>query len=192
MKKFLFIILLFGLHSCNDGRTNASNTSERVDADTITTDTLPPGNLQEERDAVQTRKEVKRTGDDPVAAYHGRYRKIVKDKAADDCNCNCIEIAYDRATEWCIDKDKMYMSARCKKTGDNTADVYFVASSREISPDRPLPWNEFDTNTPVATLTFRPDGSAELDWLGFSKNGEVMTDYALYGKKTLEGTYKKE
>lgn len=192
MKKFLFIILLFGFQSCNEGKTTSSDTSERVDPDTITTDTLPPGNLQEERDALQTEKEVKRTGVEPVAVNQGRYRKMINDKAADDCNCNCIDIAYNRATEWCIDKDKVYMSARCKKTGDNTADVYFVASGREISPDRKIPWEEFDTNTPVATLTFQPDGSAELDWLGFSKNGEVITDYALYGKKTLEGTYKKD
>ncbi|WP_324720594.1 hypothetical protein [Salinimicrobium sp. HB62] len=191
MKKLLFIILVV-MYSCNDGKTTTSETSERVTPDSINADTLPPGNIQEERDAVQTEKEEIRTAAEPMAAYQGRYRKIVKDSAGDDCNCNCIEIAYDRATEWCIDKDKLYMSARCKKTGENTADVYFVSSSREISPDRPLPWEEFDTNTPVATLTFQPDGSATLDWLGFSSNGEVLTDYALYGKKTLEGTYKKE
>ena len=191
MKNLLFIFLVV-VYSCNDGKTTTSNSSERLDPDTISADTLPPGNLQEERDAMQTEKETIRTAAEPIAANHGRYRKMFKDKAADDCNCNCIEIAYDKATEWCIDKDKVYMSARCQKTGDNTADVYFVASSREISPDRAIPWDEFDTNTPVATLTFQPDGSAKLDWLGFSKNGEVMTDYALYGKKTLEGIYKRD
>ncbi|MHA6281359.1 hypothetical protein ACXYMT_14380 [Salinimicrobium sp. CAU 1759] len=191
MKNLLFIILVV-IYSCNDGKSNTSNTSEKIDPDTISADTLPPGNIQEERDAMQTEKEELRTAPDPIAVNHGRYRKMIKDKAADDCNCNCIEIAYDRATEWCITKDKVYMNARCQKTGDNTADVYFVGSGRELSPDRSLPWKEFDTNTPVATLTFQPDGSAKLDWLGFSKNGEVITDYALYGKKTLEGIYKKD
>lgn len=191
MKNLLFIILVV-IYSCNDGKTNTSNTSEKIDPDTISADTLPPGNIQEERDAMQTEKEELRTAPDPIAVNHGRYRKMIKDKAADDCNCNCIEIAYGRATEWCITKDKVYMNARCQKTGDNTADVYFVGSGRELSPDRSLPWKEFDTNTPVATLTFQPDGSAKLDWLGFSKNGEVITDYALYGKKTLEGIYKKD
>lgn len=192
MKKFLFILTAVAFFSCNDGKNSISDTSEKMDPDTISVDTLPPGNLQEERDAVQTDKEVPRTNVEPVANNYGKFRKIVDDKAAIDCNCNCIEISYDHPTEWCIDKDKMYINARCKKTGENTADVYFVSVSRENSPDRPLPWDEFDTDHPVATLTFQPDGSAELDWLGFSKNGELITDYALYGKKTLEGTYKKE
>jgi hypothetical protein len=192
MKKIFFIFTAVAFFSCNDGKTDSSDTSERIDPDTISADTLPPGNLQEERDAVQTDKEVALSEVEPMESNLGKYRKLVKNKPAADCSCECIEISYDRATEWCIDKDKMYINAMCKKTGDNTADVYFVSASRENSPDRVLPWNEFDTNTPVATLTFQQDGSAELDWLGFSKNGEVVTDYALYGKKTLEGTYKKE
>ncbi len=79
-----------------------------------------------------------------------------------------------------------------QKTGDNTADIYLVGPSREMHPDKPLPWADFDTDFPVATMTFQPDGSAELDWLGFAVNGEIATEYALYGKKTLEGTYQKE
>lgn len=192
MKNLLFIFTAAILFSCNDGKNRASETSERIDSDTISADTLPPGNLQEERDAVQTDKESPQPDAVAVANYSGKYRKLVENQPATDCNCNCIEISYDNATEWCIGKDKIYISARCRKTGENTADVYFVAPSREDSPDKPLPWNDFDTNSPVATLTFQPDGSADLDWLGFSKNGEVITEYALLGKKTLEGTYKKE
>lgn len=192
MKKFLFIFTAVALFSCNDGKNTASGTSESIDLDTISADTLPPGNLQEERDALQTDKEISQPSVVPVASNYGRFRKIEGDETTADCNCNCIEVSYDRPTEWCIDKDKMYISARCEKTGENTADVYFVAAARENSPDRTVPWDEFDTDTPVATLTFQPDGSAELDWLGFSKNGEVVTEYALYGKKSLEGTYTKE
>lgn len=191
MKRLFFIIAAIAFFSCNDGKSSTSEISERIDADTISADTLPPGNIQEERDAVQTGKEVPREEVQPVAG-DGKYRKIIDDNPTSDCNCNCIEIAFDRPTEWCIDKDKLYMTARCKKTGENTAEIYFVAVSRENSPDRPIPWHDFDTNTPVATVTFQSDGSAQLDWLGFTKDGEVMTDYALYGKKTLEGIYKKE
>ena len=191
MKNLLFIILIV-MSSCKDGKDNKFDTSEKIDPDTINVDSVQHGNLTEEKDAMHTETESMRTAADPITVNYGRYRKMIKDKAADDCNCNCIEIDYDRATEWCIVKDKVYISARTQKTGDNTADVYFVASSREMSPDRAFPWDEFDKNSPLATLTFQPDGSAKLDWLGFSKNGEVITDYALYGKKTLEGIYKKE
>jgi len=31
-----------------------------------------------------------------------------------------------------------------------------------------------------------------LDWKGFYIDGELAVDYAIYGKKTLEGTYKKQ
>lgn len=192
MKKLLFITMALALFSCNDGKSTTANDQGQKDPDTIPAATLPPGNLQEERDALQTEKEMPVPKAQLLTANYGKYHKIVDSKITTDCNCNCIEISYDRPTEWCIDKDKMHMKAKCKKTGENTADVYFVAVSRENSPDKPLPWKEFDTTTPVATLTFEHDGTAQLDWLGFSKNGELITEYALYGKKTLEGTYKKE
>jgi zinc D-Ala-D-Ala carboxypeptidase len=32
----------------------------------------------------------------------------------------------------------------------------------------------------------------ELDWLGFTINGDLAMDYAIFGKKTLEGQYKKK
>lgn len=191
MKKFFFIITTVAFISCNDSKNNQSESAGKADTDTITADTLPPGNIQEERDALQTTEnEMEQPEVEPVVSNNGKYRKLVDDQTATDCNS--IEISYDRPTEWCIDKDKMYINARCQKTGANTADVYFVSASRENSPDKELPWEEFDTNTPVATLTFQPDGSAELDWLGFTKNGELVTEYALYGKKSLEGTYNKE
>ncbi|NJW51869.1 hypothetical protein [Salinimicrobium oceani] len=187
MKKLILICLSVISFACNDRGRN-STTSEVADRDTISSKTQPPGNIQEERDAVQTEKEEPRI---PVA-LDGRYRKIEEESAATTCNCNCIEINFEQATEWCIDKDKIYITARTQKTGENSADVYFQAVAREMAPDRKMPWQDFDTDTPVAKLTFTPNGGAELDWLGFSTNGEISTDYALFGKKTLEGTYKKE
>lgn len=190
MSRYLFIVFTaVALTSCNDGKSNTSESTQNINPDTISVDSLPPGNIQEERDAMQTEREVPREDLEPVVTA-GKFKKVTDDNSASDCDY--IEVSYDRATRWCIDKDKMYVSARCEKTGDNTANVYFVAASEGNSPDRDMPWDEFDTNTPIATLSFQPDGSAELDWLGFSKNGEVVTDYALYGKKSLEGTYKKE
>ena len=187
MRNLILILLSVVLFGCNDQKSTTTTSSEVSDADTTTAD-LPPGNIQEERDAVQTEKEQPKI----AAVLDGRYRKLDNGDAATDCNCNCIEIDFDAPTEWCIDKDKLYITARAQKTGENSAEVYFVSASREMDPDTKLPWDEFDTDTPVATIEFTPDGGAELDWLGFAVNGEVATDYALYGKKSLEGTYKKE
>ncbi|MFD2516588.1 hypothetical protein [Salinimicrobium flavum] len=185
MKKYIVILIMVLMASCKDEKRPSNQTSER---ENIANESIPPGDIQEERDAVQTEKE------DPkkVTAINGRYRKMIDDKPAEDCSCNCIDVDFDAATEWCIVKDKVYITARSVKTGENTADLFFVAASRDEDPDRQLPWEDFDTDTPVATLEFNPDGSADLDWIGFSTDGQVATDYAIYGKKTLEGTYKKD
>lgn len=187
MRNLIFIFLSIVMFGCNDQKSTTSNAADVNKQDTTTAD-LPPGNIQEKRDGLQTEKEEPRI----AVALAGRYHKIEDDVSATDCNCNCIEINFDAPTEWCIDKDKLYITAQTKKTGDQTAAVYFVAANREIEPERKIPWADFDTDTPVANLTFTPDGGVELDWLGFAVDGEVATDYALYGKKTLEGTYKKE
>ena len=129
---------------------------------------------------------------EPVAVVDGRYRKLVDKKPAADCNCNCIEIDFDKPTEWCIVKDKVYITAQARKTGENSADLYFLGVSRENEPDRPLPWDDFDTDKPIASIAFEPNGDAEVDWTGFSVGGEIATDYAIFGKKSLEGTYKKD
>ncbi|SDL87208.1 hypothetical protein SAMN04488034_1213 [Salinimicrobium catena] len=184
MKKYFLIFLLVLFASCEEDKKSTKDYSENDQP----TESLPPGNIQKERDAVQTEKEEPKT----VATLNGKYRKMVKDQPATDCNCNCIDISFDGPTEWCIVKDKVYISARCQKTGENTADLYLVGPSRDIDPERKMPWNEFDTDMPIASIEFQPDGSAKLDWKGFSTNGKIATDYAIYGKKTLEGTYKKE
>lgn len=180
---FLLIVILA---ACEDGKKASSDYPTRGEQ---LNETLPPGNIQEERDALQTEKE------DPKAVattFTGRYRKIVKGESAVDCNCNCIEISFDSPTEWCIIKDKVYINAKCLQTGENTADLYLVNPSRDENAERPFPWDDFDTDTPIASLEFQPDGGVEVDWIGFSTDGKIATDYAIYGKKSLEGTYKKD
>lgn len=185
MKKYLIILLIAFLTSCADNNKNSNHNS---DLNERTAESIPPGNIEKERDAVQTDKEEPKI----VESLNGKYRKLIKDKPAEDCNCNCIEISFDKPTEWCIVKDKIYITARTRKTGENSADLFLVGPSKDENSDRSFPWKDFDTNTPIATIVFHPDGSADLDWKGFSTNGEIATDYAIYGKKTLEGKYKKE
>ena len=179
----LFLSLLFFCSSCGDDPKSESSAANQTQT---TTEELTPRNIQEKSAALETEKA------EPVAVLNGKYRKYIKDKPAEDCNCNCIEVDFDRPSEWCIVKDKMYISAQSKKSGENSVDLYFVKMSREESPDRPMPWKDFDINKPIASITFKPNGDAELDWKGFSINGEIATDYAILGKKTLEGTYKKD
>lgn len=106
------------------------------------------------------------------------------------CDCNCVNIDFTSTSELCLKKDELYINARFEENGNNV-NVYFVnlASS---SADDEIPWDNFETGTPIAVLSQNGNNSLKLDWKGFSINGKIAVDYALLGKKTLEGTYKKK
>lgn len=185
MKKslnLLFLGLLVFCLSC--GEENKSDASAE-NTEKSAKENLSAENLQKESTELNTETS------EPIA-FNGRYRKVVKDKPADDCNCNCIKVDLEKPSEWCIVKDKVYITAQCRKSGDNSVDIYFVGVSREDAPERPMPWKDFDTDQPIASIAFQPNGDAQLDWKGFSMDGKIATDYAIFGKKTLEGTYKKD
>ena len=185
MKKYI-IILIFGiLFSCDDNKNSSAQFSEKKE---VGSEEIPPSKVEPEVDGLETEEEVAR----PLAVIDGRYRKLDKDDLSSDCNCRCIDVNFDAPTEFCIVKDKIYISALCKKTAENSADIFFVKMSKEENPDRAIPWDQFDTDTPIASVKFQPDGTAELDWIGFNIDGKVATDYAIYGKKSLEGKYKKD
>lgn len=184
MKTYLILLFALIFASCQNEK---KNTAEKVELNEKTTETIPE-KVEEERDGVKIEKEDPKV----TTTFNGKYRKMVKDEPAADCNCNCVEISFEKDTEWCIVKDKIYITARSQKTGENSADLYLVGVSREENTDRPLPWKDFDTQSPIAKIAFQPDGSADINWIGFSTNGQVITDYAIYGKKTLEGKYKRE
>ncbi len=196
MKKLVPILTLLFLLGCQDDKRARNSTEESGARTEIPAD----GDSQTARGEVAERPDTPSTDSETVtpdnsdgsattSAVGGRYRKLVQDVPASDCSCNCIDIAFGEPTEWCIVEDKVYINARCEKTGPDSAEIFFVGASRDANAGRELPWDDFDTTTPIAMLTFGNDGTAELDWLGFSVNGEIATDYAIYGKKTLEGKY---
>ena len=78
------------------------------------------------------------------------------------------------------------------KSGNRVSNIFLVNPSAKNLEGKDMPWDKFDKNTPIATLTSKPNGEVEMDWLGFSINGDLAIDYAILGKKTLEGTYKKK
>jgi zinc D-Ala-D-Ala carboxypeptidase len=194
MKNPLLYLFLLLLLSCQEQKKDSE-----VEKSRILEQEIPPGNVQEERAALQSSNEDRSAEEaEEIEAKEeihidapGKYQRLSKGEAKTDCNCDCIDIDFEKPTEWCIVKDKVYISARSQKTGAKTADLYFINSSRDEETERSIPWKQFDTGTPIATIQFQPDGTAEIDWIGFSINGEVATDYAIYGKKTIEGTYKK-
>lgn len=116
------------------------------------------------------------------------YVKIDENDA--NCRCYCVVLDMSNNTELCLSEDKIFINARYAKSG-NDVNIYYVNPSAKNTNEE-LPWEDFDTNTPIAVISPGENGNMELDWKGFSIDGELAVDYAIYGKKTLEGTYKKQ
>ena len=82
----------------------------------------------------------------------------------------------------------MYINVRFKKTV-NGYDAFYVSPSSR-NKNRDLPWEDFSKEDAIASLKATNNG-LELDWLGFKIDGQIATDYAIFGKKTLEGNFTK-
>ncbi|HSI71388.1 MAG TPA: hypothetical protein VK941_14220, partial [Gillisia sp.] len=93
--------------------------------------------------------------------------------------------------ELCLKEKSIFITARMSRGDEGTVNIFLVEPANRNTEGDDIPWKEFDTNVPIATISPSKNGEMELDWLGFTINGDLAIDYAIYGKKTLEGTYKK-
>lgn len=195
MKKVVFLILsVLLVVSCNDDKKAQRPGEPIVDTQDSVERDFTKEDIDEDRDNVSTEDEKVKTLQTPADhEFAGKYRKVDKENAGGiACNCDCLEISFTTTSELCISKDQMSISAKFVKTSGNTADVFLVEPANVENSKDKLPWETFDRSTPIATLDLQPNGSMVLDWKGFHINGELATDYAIYGKKTLEGTYQKQ
>lgn len=121
----------------------------------------------------------------------GTYIRKDSASAGTDCNCNCVEIDFKTTTPLCLDlESNLSILARYEKTSDSTLQVYYAKPlKKENSDQEKIPWDQFDTGTPIATINSTEDDAFEMDWKGFSIDGEIAIEYAIYGKKNLEGLY---
>lgn len=139
-------------------------------------------------------KESSKTERTPAAnnkTLSGMYVKT-GEKTDANCGCYCIELNFDSTSQMCLVPNEMYINTRLQRNSNNTIDVYLVGPSDKNKEGNDVPWDKFDKNTPIAQINPSSNGEFELDWLGFKTNGDLAIDYAIYGKKTLEGNYKKK
>lgn len=108
-----------------------------------------------------------------------------------NCGCYCLDLSSNTA-ELCLVNGKMYINTRLQKNSNNTIDVFLTEPAGRNTEGKEMPWKDFDRNSAIATIKPTSNGEMELDWLGFKINGDLAVDYAIYGKKTLEGVYKKK
>lgn len=119
--------------------------------------------------------------------------KYIKEGETDpSCACYCIDINFSANNELCLQDETIYINSRMSRGKDGLMNIYLMEAASRNTEGDDIPWDDFDKNTPIATITPIANGQIELDWLGFTINGDLAMDYAIYGKKTLEGIYKKK
>lgn len=195
MKRLFFMLsLVVSLSACNDSgnkkeRQSTSPTSTELNKD----ETEPTGNYGLADSSETGNKKIYKSETEDInnpetGQITGRY--IKNDHSEDrDCSCYCVNIDFSGSSELCLSENKLYISAHFQKNG-NKIDVYYDGKASKTD-NKEIPWDKFDQSVSIAEIVPSQNGGFELDWKGFTIDGEIAVDYALYGKKTLEGTYKK-
>lgn len=201
--KALIFCLLLILSACK-GKSEKENTSEDYPSSKDTTsksaENMPTSQQNEnstqnvvENDIndEETENAQSPTSNENSNSYILSGNFIKTDHLEDaGCNCYCVEIGTNKGSELCLVENEMYINTRFSKSG-NRINIFYTGKSAK-NTNNELPWDEFDKNQAIAVITPQSNGNFKLDWKGFSINGDLAVDYALFGKKTLEGTYKKQ
>lgn len=204
MKNSIYILgFLFILFSCknNDNATETDpdaspGTEYTTESNTRTnsSETPAPGSTSEKEISADSpdQSEEESTGSaQSTTTLAGQYIKT-GEEADISCKCYCLDINFSSNSELCLSSDKININVKYETAENDMINVYFVGPAETNSEGKDFPWEDFDKNSPIATIATQPNGEIELDWLGFSIDGDLAMDYAIFGKKTLEGSYKKK
>lgn len=165
--------------------TESGVTQDTANANNTETREIDPGN---DTSVNNVRQEQ---GSDKTASLSGTYIKL-GEESDKDCDCYCLDINYNSTSELCLIPGEMYIETRMERSNNNTVNLFLVGPSAKNTTGENIPWEEFDKNIPIASVTSIANGDLQMNWLGFTSNGDLAMDYAIYGKKTLEGIYKKK
>lgn len=135
-------------------------------------------------------KNIDRASSTTIQLSEGKY---IKDGETDgSCECYCVEVSLTGITELCLKEETIFINARMARGNGGVVNIFLVEPAARNTEGEDIPWEDFDKNIPIATFSSSKSGKMELDWLGFTINGDLAMDYAIFGKKTLEGDYKKK
>lgn len=183
---FCFLLILGSCKNQGSGDNNSETGSglEKPQSESTT-------ESGSDKDHSKTESISKTDSKDSTGTIEGQYIRIGQE-ADLNCECYCLDLNFTSNSELCLSPDKIYINVKFEKTNNNLINVYLIDPSDISSEGDKIPWAKFDKNIPVATITPLPNGELDLDWLGFSINGDLAMDYAILGKKTLEGKFKKK
>ncbi|WP_373057021.1 hypothetical protein [Zunongwangia sp. H14] len=185
--KFYSLIFILVLCSCKNNADQNGNKLEE-NPENSEYNAVGPGvpveNDEIYKDEENAEAPAKKSPSPAVQA--GNYIKE-GEETSPACTCYCLDVNLSGTSKLCLVENEMYINSRFEKSGDSI-NIFYTGPSEENSTSD-LPWEKFDKDQPVAVLKPMNNGQVELDWKGFSINGELAVDYAIYGKKSLEGTY---
>lgn len=144
--------------------------------------------VQEEENVSSTSKND-RPG--PSAIWSGEFIKTnaLRNDAA--CNCNCLDIDFNAARTLCLDKKSGIDIQVNYKLKGKIIEVIYLNGKGNLDDKNPIPWSDFDKNSVVAEIS-TTGNQMQLDWKGFTIDNKLATNYAILGKKNLEGNYKRK
>ncbi|TRO65576.1 hypothetical protein [Christiangramia sabulilitoris] len=188
----LIILLCFTacLMACNNSGKEKDDFSAENDSKEFKND--PGSSIQDQHIVAEEKKktEIDRTeNSNSATAIPGTYFNTEHQEDT-SCKCYCLEVATNGTSELCLKENEMYINARFQQDGNNI-NIFYNGRTAKTTAEK-IPWEKFETGMPIAVLSPETNGDLKLDWKGFRIDGEIAIDYALLGKKTLEGTYKKK
>lgn len=172
---------------CKD---SANSENENKVEDTITTQKTGFKDLNKQssdQSEEASTTDTTSTAEEKNTDYSGTYTNLAFAEES-NCECYCLKIEAGKSSELCLKPGELYMQADFRKVGNKIHVFYKGASVKSNQND--IPWNDLDTGTAVATFSKVSANEYKLDWKGFQIDGKTAVEYALLGKKTLEGTYK--
>ncbi|MGY5847917.1 hypothetical protein ACW6QP_10910 [Salegentibacter sp. HM20] len=203
MKRFFIIpVLMLALVSCkNETDQNVTQVDDIEQTDDFNIENQegndqnrnstgnPPSQNNQGRRDIDSSQPDRANNSTRSGSTSGKYTKV--DESDATCNCYCLDVVEGGTTEMCLRPDEIYITARVEKGPGSEIHFYYTQpSSRNTNTE--LPWEDFDKNQPIAIMLPGENGQMDLDWKGFHIDGQLATDYAIYGKKTLEGNYKRQ
>lgn len=195
MKKLLIALLCLPLaFACKDDQKSNSDTTESTEVTQKETAEMEKEAVSEKQSIVKssTKSELKSSEITPKDLA-GEFQRSDDNNDDLNCNCNCISIQMEQNTKLCLDlEENIHIQVKFKQDNKSNLAMYYVSGSGKMEGQDEIPWADFDTNQPLAMLQFTTPNNFELDWKGFMKNGEIAMDYAVLGKKNLEGNYKRK
>lgn len=184
------IACFFILNSCK----NQNSGNKNSEAGSASEKTLSEGSINSENNDYEdanTKSSSITDSEDSAATIESQYIKV-GEEADLNCACYCLDLNFTSNSELCLSPDKIFINVKFEKINSNLVNVYFVDASDINSEGKKIPWDKFDRKLPIATISPQPEGELDLDWIGFSINGDLALDYAILGKKTLEGKFKRK